>query len=227
MNFKLWSRFLTLSLVAISVLLVLPALVAGQGKDTDFAGNYKGTAKMASGEMGVTLEIKSANGKFDGRAVAGDKEYKITSGKVTNGTLALTFGSGADVATLTLKASGAKLVGDWLQGTNKGTVELAKYDPIADVISGEWEAVADAGGQAVPFTLTLKLDGEKVTGSSNSQLGTANISTGTWKDGKLSIVLEGGSGQIIMAATIVEGKLSGDFDYAGQASGKWVAQKKK
>jgi hypothetical protein len=29
-----------------------------------------------------------------------------------------------------------------------------------------------------------------------------------------------------MSATVVEGKLSGDFDYAGQLSGKWVAVRK-
>jgi hypothetical protein len=32
---------------------------------------------------------------------------------------------------------------------------------------------------------------------------------------------------IAMMATIVEGKLSGDYDFAGQLSGKWVAIKKK
>ena len=126
-----------------------------------------------------------------------------------------------------MKADGNKLVGDWIRGTNKGTVELTKFDPAADVISGEWDAVADAQGQPFPFTLTLKVEGEKVTGSSTSQLGTTQITTGTWKDGKLSIMMEGGAGQIAMMASIVEGKLSGDYDFAGQLSGKWVAIKKK
>jgi hypothetical protein len=30
-----------------------------------------------------------------------------------------------------------------------------------------------------------------------------------------------------MSATIVEGKLTGDFDFAGQVQGKWVAIKKR
>jgi hypothetical protein len=29
-----------------------------------------------------------------------------------------------------------------------------------------------------------------------------------------------------MSATVIEGKLSGEFDYAGQLQGKWVAQRK-
>src|SRR5207248_6368860 len=90
---------------------------------------------------------------------------------------------------------------------------------VSDDISGEWDAAADAQGQAFPFTLSLKADGEKVTGSSSSQLGTSEISTGTWKDGKLSVILESGSGQIALIASIQDGKLVGDYDFAGQMQG--------
>ena len=93
-------------------------------------------------------------------------------------------------------------------------------------MSGQWDAVADANGQPFPFLLTLKVDGENVTGNSSSQLGEAPIKTGKWKDGRLSIEVEGGQGTIVMSATVIEGKLSGEFDFAGQLSGKWVAVKK-
>ena len=36
------------------------------------------------------------------------------------------------------------------------------------------------------FLLTLKVDGETVTGGSSSQLGDSAIKSGTWKDGKLA-----------------------------------------
>ena len=229
MNIKQLSRALVIMwCLIVAALFSLPSLALGQTKDADpFLGNYKGTAKMDSGEMGVTLELKMIDGKFAGHAVAADSDYKVASGKVANGMLTIIFGSGADAATLTLKPSGDKLVGDWIRGTQKGTVELKKIDPAADVISGEWEAVADAGGQPFPFTLSLKLDGDKVTGSSSSQLGTSNISSGTWKDGKLAIILESGAGQIVLNAVIVEAKFSGEYDFAGQSSGKWVAVRKK
>ena len=93
-------------------------------------------------------------------------------------------------------------------------------------LNGQWEAVADANGQAFPFLLTLKLDGEKVSGNSSSQLGDATIKTGSWKEGKLSFQLEGSNGVITLSATVIEGKLSGEFDYAGQLQGRWVAVKK-
>ena len=128
-------------------------------------------------------------------------------------------------AKLSLRQKDDKLVGELVVDGKTGAVELRKV--AKDEISGDWDGVADAQGQPFPFTLSLKLDGEKVTGSSTSQLGTASISTGSWKDGKLAFVLEGGSGQIAMAATMIDGKLSGDYDFAGQSSGKWVAIKKK
>jgi len=132
-------------------------------------------------------------------------------------------------ASLTLRQNGDNLTGDWIRGEQTGTVEIKKVvaEASVDMISGEWEAVADAQGQPFPFTLVIKLEGDKVTGSSSSQLGNVQISTGAWKDGKLSILLDGGGGQIALVATMIDGKLAGDYDFAGQASGKWVAMKKK
>lgn len=216
-----------------SLLLMASLTVMAQAKDPSadqFAGHYKGTVKRASGQTDLTLDLKWADGKFSGRAVAADGEYPISSGEIAGGKLTLKFAAPAEGASLTLQKSEDKLTGDWVRAAEKGTVELKKAPveaAVAVTLDGEWEAVADAQGQPFPFTLTLKVDGEKVTGSSSSQLGTSPITTGTWKDGKLAIVMEGGAGQIAMMATVVEGKLSGDYDFAGQLSGKWVAIKKK
>jgi hypothetical protein len=79
--------------------LVVPLGVSAQPQTltTDqFAGNYKGTAKMSAGEVDVTLEIKSAAGKVSGRAVTAESEYQITSGEVVGEKLLLKFDSAAD-----------------------------------------------------------------------------------------------------------------------------------
>ena len=62
--------------------------------------------------------------------------------------------------------------------------------------------------------------------ASSSQLGEATIKEGTWKDGKLEFSLENQNGIITMNATVIDGKLSGEFDYAGQLQGRWVAVRK-
>ena len=228
-NSQLWLKFWCLAILILPSSLTVMAQVKDPGAD-QFVGHYKGTVKRASGQTDVTIDITSAAGKFSGRAVTSEGEYPISSGEIAAGKLTLKFGAPAEGALLTLQKGEDKLFGDWVRGADKGTVELKKVVVevfTAEMINGEWDAVADAQGQPFPFLLTLKVDGEKVTGSSSSQLGTSNISSGTWKDGKLAIVLEGSAGQIAMGATMVEGKLSGEYDFAGQLSGKWVAIKKK
>jgi hypothetical protein len=220
-----------MKLVTIVALCLVAALGVSAQPQTPtpdkFVGNYKGTAKMDSGEMEVTLEIKFADGKVSGRAVTAQNTNPIASGEMVGSKLLLKFGAGTDSATLTLEKKEDKLVGDWIRGAQKGTVEFKKVTMTADEISGEWDAAADAQGQPFPFTLVLKLDGEKVTGSSSSQLGNSELSSGTWKDGKLSLVINGSSGAIGLMATLDGGKLIGDYDFAGQLQGKWVAVKKK
>jgi len=199
----------------------------------DLTGTYEGTLQHAGQpEQKVSLELKNENGKISGRAMHGTIAIDSSDAKFENGTLSLTFNE----AVLVVKVDGDKLVGNLMMGTEKHPVELKKVTPAAAAAStaaaapvnlnGQWDAVADANGQPFPFLLTLKVEGENVTGGSSSQLGEASIKTGSWKDGKLAFQLDGQNGTITMSATVIEGKLSGEFDYAGQLQGRWVAVKK-
>jgi len=180
------------------------------------------------------LDLKTKGGNWEGSLKYGDKIYQLGEGTLTDqGALSLAFEP--DVK-LVGKLQGDKIVGDLAVGTEKSPVELKTVVPATAATTataastfspaGDWEAVADANGQPFPFFLTLKVDGEKVTGGSSSQLGEGTIKEGSWKDGKLTFQIEGTNGTIAMSATVVEGKLSGEFDYAGQLSGKWVAVRK-
>jgi hypothetical protein len=197
-----------------------------------FDGTYEG---MAKGQH-VSLELKTKDGKFEGHLKNGEKSYDLTEGAVAgDGKISLAFGKDAKVNG---QLTADKIVGELLVGTEKTPIELKKGSgaaagsgsgagmPVAVNLNGDWDGVADANGQPFPFLLTLKIDGETVTGSSSSQLGEASIKSGTWKDGKLSFQLEGTNGTITMSANVVDGKLAGEFDYAGQLQGKWVAVKK-
>ena len=211
------------------------------------AGTYEGMVKRpgATAEEKVSLELKTDGGKITGRATHGTMNADVTDGKFENGTLTLSFGNDAKFVA---KVDGDKLIGEAVHGTDKTPIELKKVTPAASAtpassatpaaaapaaapagavnLSGQWEAVADANGQPFPFLLTLKIDGESVSGNSSSQLGEATVKNGMWKSGQLSFQLEGSNGTISMSATVIDGKLSGEFDYAGQLQGKWVAVKK-
>jgi hypothetical protein len=231
-SFKLIVSLLVALLTSIVILGQQPAAPAEPAPDT-LSGKYEGVAKTpGSPDAKVLLELKKDGAKITGRGVAGETTAEISEATFVDGTLTLKF-VGREGA-LTAKVEGDKITGDWVTGARKGTVELKRIPPAAAPdasapinLSGEWEAVADAQGQPFPFSLILKIEGEKVSGSSSSQLGESVISSGMWKDGQLNFQLEGSNGVITMSATVIEGKLSGVFDYAGQLQGKWVAVKRK
>jgi len=205
--------------VVIGVVVSLTAFA----QNASFAGKYEGTIKDETGEQKLTLDLVEDAGKYSGTLILAKGSFKILKGQMANGTLTLEIEKpGGTSGPMTFKKSDAGLVATFSEAGKTMTVDFRKAAP--DEISGDWDAVADAQGQPFPFTLSLKLDGDKVTGSSDSQLGHGAITTGTWKDGKLAVVLDG---NITLVATMIEGKLSGDYDFAGQSSGKWVAVKKK
>ena len=222
------------------VLLTLTFLlgsIAAFAQGQNVTGTYEGMVKMPNGaESKLSLELKSEGTKVTGHAQHGDKKIDITDGKFENGTLTLVFDSKDH--TFVGKVDGDKITGEAGDGAQKVPLELKKVTPAAAApvtaaapaagavnLNGQWDAVADANGQPFPFLLTIKVDGETVTGGSSSQLGEATLK-GTWKDGKLVIQVDGQNGTINMSATVIEGKLSGEYDYAGQLQGKWVAVRK-
>ncbi len=219
-------------LVCLFVFTFMLAVSAAFAQDT-LSGKYEGTLKMAgAADEKVWLELKNDGGKISGRLTKGQTAIDISEGTLAESKLSLKLGAAAKEGTISGVVDGDKISGDWTAGEAKRSLELKKV-PAAEAASsaavnlnGQWEAVADAQGQPFPFLLVLKIDGETVTGSSSSQLGESQIKSGTWKDGKLVFELEGQNGVISMSAVVVEGKLSGDFDFAGQLQGKWVAVKK-
>lgn len=239
-------------IAAFFLLLLSPlALFAQDGPATvkpptadQFAGNYKGAAKSPDGDVALTLEIKSDKGKISGRLITPQGEQPFTSGEVVDGKLTIKLGAGSGAGQLALQLRDDKAVGEWKAGGPARPVEFKKFPlateaaaaevtkpateaSAAEVLTGEWDAAADVQGQAFPFLLSLKVDGDKVTGTSDSQLGNSTISSGSLKDGKLVLVLDSANGQTALIGTLVDGKLVGDYDYAGHLQGKWVATKKR
>ena len=211
-----------------------------QNKDT-LSGKYEGVAKSDQmGDIPLTVEIKNDNGKLTGKIDTPQGPAAITSGTFDNGKIVMKFDAGGNEGTVTAMLAGDKISGKWELGGQGGALELKKAAMVAaappaggaapatagDPISGDWDGTADAAGTAIPFTLKLKLDGDKVTGSSESTQGSAPLSKGTYTAGKISFSLETPNGAIGMTGTVKDGKIVGDFDFAGQMTGKWEAKKK-
>jgi hypothetical protein len=206
------------------------------------SGTYKGTAKVDADSVPVTLELQSQSGKVSGQITVHEHVIKLAEGgSFKEGRLNVKASMEANEITIAGQVKDDTIVGTWTMGGKTGPIELKKVPAAAstpaaptttamvtgDVFTGDWDAVADANGQQFPFSLTLKVEGEKVTGGSSSELGTSTIGTGTFKDGRVTFRLDGQAGAISMTATIQDGKLVGDFDYSGQMQGRWVAVRHK
>ena len=209
------------------------------------SGKYEGVAKSDQmGDIPLTVEIKNDNGKLSGKIDTPQGPAAITSGTYADGKLSMKFDAGGNEGTVTATVSGDKISGKWELGGQGGPLELKRSGAAAaagepkkeetkpapaasgDPVSGEWDASAEAQGTTIPFTLKLKLDGDKVTGTSESSQGALPISKGSYVANKLSFTLDTPSGAIVMTGMIKDGKIDGEFDFAGQATGKWGAKKK-
>ena len=99
--------------------------------------------------------------------------------------------------------------------------------PVRDSVSGEWEASFNVHGDSVPITLKLKLDGNRVTGTFESDhLGKGSLSSGSFEANRLSFTLDGPHGLIEATGLLNAGKIAGDFKAGEGLGGKWEAQKK-
>lgn len=215
-----------------------------QAKPDMLSGKYQGIAKGASiGELPLSAEIKNDNGKVSGKLEIPTGTANITSGSFTDGKLSMKVDAGGNELTINGTLKDDKITGDWALEGQTGTFELKKMGAAAaapstpspatppaatggDPVSGEWDASADAQGTSIPFTMKLKLEGDKVTGSTESAQGALPITKGSYVGGKLSFTLDTPNGPIVMSGVIKEGKVTGDFDFAGQFQGKWEAKKK-
>jgi hypothetical protein len=234
-------------LAAFSTAASARAFSQAQGTD-NLSGKYEGVAKSDQlGDIPLTVEIKNDNGKLSGKIDTPQGPAAITSGSYADGKITMKFDAGGNEGTVTATMAGDKITGKWELGGQGGPLELKKAGmasaappaapaaaPAAapsaapgDFVSGEWDGSADAQGTAIPFTLKLKLEGDKVTGTSESAQGALPISKGTFTAGKLSFSLETPNGAIGLTGMIKDGKITGDYDFAGQMTGKWEATKKK
>ena len=98
----------------------------------------------------------------------------------------------------------------------------------ADPISGRWAGTFDAMGQMVPFTLSIALDGSKVTAAVDSEhTGAGKTENGVWKDGVFSMTFDFENHQsIAFTGKPTKDGLAGEFTTEG-FTGKWTAARAK
>lgn len=214
------------------------------------------SADSISGEWDVSFVVEGTTTpatfdlKLDGEKVTGNVHSAHTgpgtiSGTWANDKLSITMDFKAhESIALTGWLKDGKLSGDFrTEGFVSRWQAQRKATPIppsvaapavkgsaesADPISGVWDASLQAQGTQAPVTFKFKLEGEKVTGVSESEhLGSGTLHNGSWKANKLSFTIDGNFGVIALTGELREGKLAGEWSLTGkEMKGAWEAKKK-
>lgn len=219
---------------------------SSRSKSDPISGIWDGTFRIAGASAPVTLELKLRGKKVTGTA----SSAHTGPGTVTNGTWSnnklsctLVFAKHESiVVTGSLKDGKLSgefrtegMVGSWdaarrassAATKNSAIVSSGASISSADPISGEWRGTLQAQGSSAPVTLRLKLDGDKVTGTSDSEhLGAGTLSKGTWMNKRLTFTLDVNNGAITFTGELKDGKLAGDFEATNGMRGTWEARKK-
>jgi len=97
----------------------------------------------------------------------------------------------------------------------------------ADPISGDWDVSFYVKGNTYPATFKLKLDGNKVNGTANSEhTGPGKLRDGAWAENKLSFTIDFEKHESIAITGHLEAdNLVGEFTTEGFTA-KWDAKKK-
>jgi hypothetical protein len=106
---------------------------------------------------------------------------------------------------------------------------LTSLSAFAADVAGAWNITVDTPNGPLDVTLTLKQDGDKLTGVISSQMGETPI-TGTVKDNDLEFTMtmdaNGASMVLVYKAKVDANKISGSVDLGGQGEIKFTGTKK-
>jgi hypothetical protein len=202
------------------------------------AGVWEGVAQGPNGDVSLRGELACAEGKLGGVIESSMGRIQITGASLADDKLTMSIDFQGAPGILGGKVQGSRIEGVWEVSGQTGTFWLARpgsagaaafgIEPGGDPISGEWVGEVMIGGEAMPFSMVLRLSGETVTGEVTSSVGKVPLASGGWKDGTLLLAFPYVSGEpVSMGAQLQEGKLVGVVDYnRGEATGTWSAARK-
>ena len=208
-----------------------------------FSGEWEGKFQVNGTTTPFTLELKVDGNKVSGRAASNHTgPGVITNGSLENGKLQfrLEFKS-HEAIEMTAALKDERLVGEFRtegfvanwEATRKGqTAKQLESSNAAAVnrtasISGSWEASLMAQGTTVPLSFDLKVAGDQITGTTNSEhLGESTIENGSWVDNKLQFAFTAHGISIKLIGSLKDGRLVGEFNASNGMQGQWEANRK-
>jgi hypothetical protein len=244
----------TLASFALAACVAFPAAAAAQSPDA--SGTWNATFNTQNGAQNATLKLQKAGEKMTG-TIASDQGQTEVEAQVKDKTLTVWFNFPANGNVIPIEMTGTidgdavkggftaagSPAGDWSATRAKDAAKDAKdpkdakdSKPAASGkpnLSGDWNVTLQLDAITATPALTLKQDGDKLTGDYTSQQYGKFPVTGTVKGTEMtfsvSMSVEGNAITAVYAGVVqADGTIKGSVDIAnGAMAGSFTAVKKK
>ncbi len=102
----------------------------------------------------------------------------------------------------------------------------AEKKPKPGPLTGTWECISEGGSQGeMPFTLYLQQDKEVVTGSASAPIGSAEITSASFRENVVEIHIDTTQGNYVIMGKLNKGQLSGTWSVDTGDKGTWEGKK--
>lgn len=247
----------TIASLVLAACFAVPAAAAAQATSApDALGTWNVTYNTQNGAQSATLKLEKSGDKITG-TIASDMGQTPVEAQVKDKTLSVWFTFAANGNNIPIEMTGAldgdsvkgslvaagNPVGDWsatraketkVTKETKDTKEPTKEAPSGNAhLAGDWNVTLQLDTITATPSLTLKQDGDKLTGEYTSQQYGKFPVTGTVKGTEMTfsiaMSIEGNAINAVYTGVVqADGSLKGSVDLAGGAmAGSFTAVKKK
>jgi hypothetical protein len=204
------------------------------------AGNWTSVAVAPNGEIVANLDLKLDGEILSGVISSDQGSLEIQKASFKDDKLQFDLDLGGNVYRIEAALKDDKFTGKWSRvgseesgawsATRKASAAAAGSAavPKEPLLNGDWNSIATTPNGDLSLTLTLKQEGDTVTGTLGSSEGSVPLLKGIFNGGKLNFEVKLGDNLYRVDFTLADGKLRGSWKQVeGTESGNITAERKK
>src|SRR5207247_611213 len=216
-----------------ALVLALGAPLPGFAGVEAILGKWLAKAETPTGPIELEIEVRQEGAQLVGSAAMLQSSIPLANLVFEEPNISVDLSAGGQTFRLKGTLKDGRFSGTYEQvgGDMKGPWSMERRAAPASAtdtgISGTWSSVSVTDNGDLALVLELKQEGEKVTGTVGSEMGTLPIKDGSYKDNALRYDVEFGGNTYRTEGTLKDGKFTGKWStVGGTGSGAWSAARK-
>jgi hypothetical protein len=208
-----------------------PGMAAAEG----ILGKWLVKAETPNGPMELEFDFQQNGNQLAGTAALTQGVFPLGAIKFEDSKLSMELQLGDNSYRLLGALAADRFTGTWEQigGDLRGTWMAERKATVGAVagatsgITGSWDTISVTQNGELALTLDLRQEGENISGTLSSEMGTVPIQGASLKDNKFQFAVELGGTVYRVEGTLRENKIEGKwYPAAGGDGGEWRATRK-